>query len=72
MQFTPNDIREYQDLCRTYFDEEIDEASAIQEMHNLVYLVALIYHPQAKEELARLRNIEATDSNDDKTTSDVS
>ncbi|MEU7525968.1 hypothetical protein AB0A74_09560 [Saccharothrix sp. NPDC042600] len=67
MQFTPEDIHKYQDLCRTYFDEEIDEATAIQEMHNLIYLVALIYHPQAKDELARLRKTKAGNPDDDKT-----
>jgi hypothetical protein len=59
MQFTPDDIRKYQELCRTYFGEEVDEATAMQELHSLVYLVALIYHPQARDELERHRQAQA-------------
>jgi hypothetical protein len=59
MQFTPDDIRKYQELCRTYFDDEVDEVTAVQELHSLVYLVALIYHPQARDELERHRQTQA-------------
>ncbi|XVV02469.1 hypothetical protein ACQPW3_34695 [Actinosynnema sp. CA-248983] len=59
MQFTPDDIGKYQELCRTYFDEEVDEATAVQELHSLVYLVALIYHPQARDELERRQQAQA-------------
>ncbi|MEV8440806.1 hypothetical protein AB0425_25805 [Actinosynnema sp. NPDC051121] len=66
MQFTPEDIRKYQTLCRTYFDEEVDEVTAMQELHSLVYLVALIYHPQARKELERHRQAQISTSGPDR------
>jgi len=63
MQFTAKDIVRYQNLCRRYFDTEVDEQTAIEELTALVWVVRLIYHPLSQAQLSNLRRyaIEAPD-----------
>ncbi|WP_033258642.1 MULTISPECIES: hypothetical protein [Kitasatospora] len=51
MTFDSEDIQKYQQLNKDYFNEEIDSATAIEEMNSLMFLVSLIYHPQLKQRL---------------------
>jgi hypothetical protein len=55
MKFTAEDVRRYQDLCHKYFNEEVGEKAAIEELSDLVSLIALIYHPYTAEVLAELK-----------------
>ncbi len=55
MQFTDEDIRKYQELCRKYFDEEVDEKAAIEELNSLIFMVSLIYHPLSEEHLQHMK-----------------
>jgi hypothetical protein len=52
--FEKEDIEKYQELCKDYFNEEVTESAAIEELNSLMFLVNLIYHPQIKEKLAEL------------------
>lgn len=66
MTFTHEDIKKYQDLCHKYFDEEIDEKTAIEEMHSLILMVSLIYHPATHQHLKRLKEIDQEASGNDR------
>jgi hypothetical protein len=57
MIFTDEDLRKYQELCRKYFDEEVDERAAMEEMTALVYMVGLIYRPSLRSDLEKLRQV---------------
>ena len=52
MKFTEEDIKKYQKLCKDYFNEDVSEGTAIEELNSLMFLVNLIYHPQIKQKLA--------------------
>jgi hypothetical protein len=54
MTFTEEDIKKYQELCKDYFNEEVTESAAIEELNSLMFLVNLIYHPQIKQKLAEV------------------
>ena len=55
MQFSDEDIRKYQELCRRYFGEEVDEKAAIEELNSLIFMISLIYHPLSDEHLRGMR-----------------
>jgi hypothetical protein len=57
MQFTNEDIRKYQNLCRKYFNEEVDEHAAIEELNNLILMVSLIYRPHSEEQLRHVKEV---------------
>lgn len=48
---TAEDITKYQDLCRRYFGEEVDEGQAAEELHELIFVVSLMYHPELQDRI---------------------
>ncbi|PKV88185.1 hypothetical protein [Streptomyces sp. TLI_146] len=54
MTFEKQDIKKYQELCKDYFNEEVTESAAIEELNSLMFLVNLVYHPQIKQKLAEV------------------
>lgn len=58
MKFSAEDIKKYQDLCRKYFNEEVDEATAAEEINNLMFMLNLMYHPQIQQHLSEAVNKE--------------
>ena len=55
MRFTDEDIRKYRELCRKYFNEEVDKRAAVEELNGLIFLVSLIYRPLTVKQLAKAR-----------------
>jgi len=57
VNFTTEDIHRYQELCRRYFNEDVEEQRAIEELSNLIFMVELIYHPLSNEHLQQLKEL---------------
>ena len=51
MTYTEDDIRKYQDLCRRYFNEEVETGQAIEELNELIFMVSLMYHPELQDRI---------------------
>lgn len=51
MTYSEEDIRKYQELCRKYFNEEVETGQAIEELNELIFMVSLMYHPEFQDRI---------------------